>query len=434
MYLSQETEFKNTDEKIIYNVIIFTYPLYLVGGLYLVGPILAWVLFYRTLMLLIEQDIKAHSLSIIWLVSMLLIELVVIIGSLNVGHSLLMVIKSSIGWAKGWALIGIYIFVGTILPIRYTILQKAITHLLWQSLLIAPFLIVVAFLNFPTLLYTSPLKILGGGGDQYFKVWLYWNDVNTGFPRWQLFAPWSPALAFYSLLAFSIILPRPSDRLKYFALFSSIVLIILSESRAGILILFVLLVTCFIYYYFDVMSILILILASFLFFGIFINEIIEFFLDLVNKVNSMRSDSSMIRKTLNNIGLYRWYNESFWFGHGNVERGPHIVQFMPIGSHNTFIGLLFTKGIIGVVLYLIPLVLTVIYMLFKSFIKHDYLAGFFIIVIFLIYSFTENVEILSYMMWPGWLFLGLSLRACFYHCNLSEIDFEDNGQVYVERK
>ena len=107
---------------------------------------------------------------------------------------------------------------------------------------------------------------------------------------------------------------------------------------------------------------------------------------------------------------------------------------MPIGSHNTFIGLLFIKGIIGLLLYVVPLILTTVYLFFKSFIRRDYLAGFFVILIFLMYSFTENIEILSYLMWPGWLFIGMSLRACSYRCDLNAIDFEDNGQAFVVRK
>ncbi|KJG14582.1 hypothetical protein UB38_03095 [Photobacterium iliopiscarium] len=195
-------------------------------------------------------------------------------------------------------------------------------------------------------------------------MWLYWNDLNTGLPRWQLFAPWSPALAFYALLALSIILPRDSDRLKYIAIFSSITLILLSESRAGVIILLILLFVYFVSYFFDVIYILAMMLVSILIFGVFSEEIIGGVVDSINYINNMRSKSSMIRQTLNDIGLYRWYNESFWFGHGNVERGPHIVQFMPIGSHNAFIGLLFIKGIIGLLLYVIPLVITTVYLFF----------------------------------------------------------------------
>ncbi|WP_394167521.1 O-antigen ligase family protein [Photobacterium piscicola] len=434
MSILQETTFKNLDERIIYFTIILTYPLYLIGGLYLVGPILAWILLYRSLVIIFNVKIKIHHLSIAWIVSILLIEVVVVIGSLNTGHSILMTIKSTIGWAKGWALIGIFIFIGSILPIRYYIFQRAIINILWQSLLISPFLIVVAFLNFPTLLYISPLKFFGGGGEQFFKVWLYWNDSNTGLPRWQLFAPWSPALAFYALLALSIILPRPSDKTKYVALFSAIVLVFLSESRAGIVILLMLIFIYVISYFFDVIFILFMMLICCLLFGVFLNEIVEGVSGLVNYINSMRSKSSMIRQALNDIGLYRWYSESFWFGHGNVERGPHVVQFMPIGSHHTFIGLLFIKGIIGLLLYVIPLVVTTLYLFIKSFIRRDYLSGFFVILIFLMYSFTENIEILSYLMWPGWLFIGMTLRACFYDCHFNEIDFEDNGQVFVVPK
>ena len=434
MSILQKTTFKNIDEKIIYYTIVLTYPLYLLGGLYLVGPVLGWFLLYHAVMIMLNNRVKINYLAMLWLFSILLIEIVVVIGSFNTGHSLLMTIKSTIGWAKGWALIGVFIFIGAILPIRYYILQQAVINILWQSLLISPLLIIVAFLDFPTLLYISPLKILGGGGEQFFKVWLYWNDLNTGLPRWQLFAPWSPALAFYALLALSIILPRPSDKTKYVALFSAVVLVLLSESRAGIVILLMLILIYVMSYFFDVIFILFMMLVSILIFGVFSEEIIGGVVDSINYINNMRSKSSMIRQTLNDIGLYRWYNESFWFGHGNVERGPHIVQFMPIGSHNAFIGLLFIKGIIGLLLYVIPLVTTTVYLFFKSFYKRDYLSGFFVILIFFMYSFTENIEILSYLMWPGWLFIGMALRACSYRCDLNAIDFEDNGQAFVVRK
>ena len=33
--------------------------------------------------------------------------------------------------------------------------------------------------------------------------------------------------------------------------------------------------------------------------------------------------------------------DAFWFGHGTVAPGPHLVEYMPIGSHHTWFGLLF---------------------------------------------------------------------------------------------
>ncbi|KJG14581.1 hypothetical protein UB38_03090 [Photobacterium iliopiscarium] len=168
MSILQKTTFKNIDEKIIYYTIVLTYPLYLLGGLYLVGPVLGWFLLYHAVMIMLNNRVEINYLAMLWLFSILLIEIVVVIGSFNTGHSLLMTIKSTIGWAKGWALIGVFIFIGAILPIRYYILQQAVINILWQSLLISPLLIIVAFLDFPTLLYISPLKILGGGGEQFF--------------------------------------------------------------------------------------------------------------------------------------------------------------------------------------------------------------------------------------------------------------------------
>lgn len=434
MFILQKTSLANIDEKIIYYVITLTYPLYLLGALYLAGPILGWVLLFRCFAHTYTIRTKLNSIAMLWILSILLIEIVLVIGSLNTGHDFLMVIKSSIGWAKGWFLIGIFILAGTILPVSYVVLQKAIINILLQSLVIAIIVVILSFLNSPTLLYTSPLKILGGGGDQFFKVWIYWFDVNTNMPRWQLFAPWSPALGFYALLALSIILPRPSDKFKYLAMISCVLLVFMSQSRTGVIILLLILGIFFIYYFFDMISILIIVLITIMTLSIFIENIIIYIDIMMEKINRLRSDSSMIRNTLSNIGIYRWQNEAFWFGHGNVEAGPHIVQFMPIGSHNTFIGLLFTKGLVGILLYMVPLIVSICFFTYKSFYKRDFLAGFFVIVIFTIYSFTENVEILSYIMWPGWFFIGLVLRASQQDCYLDDFYYDEKGRCYIRDK
>jgi hypothetical protein len=47
---------------------------------------------------------------------------------------------------------------------------------------------------------------------------------------------------------------------------------------------------------------------------------------------------------LGEIAQQRWRHEAFWFGHGMVERGPHLVEYMPIGSHHSWYGLLLSKG------------------------------------------------------------------------------------------
>ena len=54
------------------------------------------------------------------------------------------------------------------------------------------------------------------------------------------------------------------------------------------------------------------------------------------------------------------------FGHGIVERGSHLVEFMPIGSHHTWNGLLFIKGGVGMLALAVPLAWTFLEMLLKA--------------------------------------------------------------------
>jgi len=76
----------------------------------------------------------------------------------------------------------------------------------------------------------------------------------------------------------------------------------------------------------------------------FFEPISQALLALFDDIKSARADSTRVRAALGNIALYRWQSEAYWFGHGVVETGTHLVEFMPIGSHHNWYGLLFVKG------------------------------------------------------------------------------------------
>jgi hypothetical protein len=78
-------------------------------------------------------------------------------------------IKSSIGWAKGWALLTLFPLLGVVLPIRREILTRAQCTLgLWTSI-IAPVLLIAPILGLPECIFTSPLKAIGGPGPEIFR-------------------------------------------------------------------------------------------------------------------------------------------------------------------------------------------------------------------------------------------------------------------------
>jgi O-antigen ligase len=58
---------------------------------------------------------------------------------------------------------------------------------------------------------------------------------------------------------------------------------------------------------------------------------------------------------LGRLALERWSEAPLW-GHGIVDpRGPAFTKFMPIGTHHTWFGILFEKGLVGLIALAIPL-------------------------------------------------------------------------------
>jgi hypothetical protein len=121
---------------------------------------------------------------------------------------------------------------------------------------------------------------------------------------------------------------------------------------------------------------------------------------------SARAGSTRVRETLARIAIDRWQSEAPIWGHGIVERGPHLVEYMPIGSHHSWYGLLFVKGIVGLSALAIPIAWSVIELTIKA--QHSVLArtGLSMILVLFIYTFGENLEILSYLFWPALILIG----------------------------
>ncbi len=133
--------------------------------------------------------------------------------------------------------------------------------------------------------------------------------------------------------------------------------------------------------------------------------------DLVETFKSARSESTRVRAALARIAIERWQTEAPVWGHGIVERGPHLVEFMPIGSHHTWYGLLFVKGAVGFVALALPLAWSFIELLVRAQGSPLARAGLAMVLILFLYTFGENLEILAYLFWPALILLGLSLNA-----------------------
>ena len=109
-------------------------------------------------------------------------------------------------------------------------------------------------------------------------------------------------------------------------------------------------------------------------------------------------DSSRVRATLGRIAVDRWQEEAPVFGHGVVERGPHLVEYMPIGSHHSWYGLLFVKGLAGLLSFALPIVLSTAVLGKNAYRNPRARVGLSMVLLLLLYSFGENLEILAYLI------------------------------------
>jgi len=83
---------------------------------------------------------------------------------------------------------------------------------------------------------------------------------------------------------------------------------------------------------------------------------------------------------------------------------------MPIGSHHNWYGLLFVKGMVGFLGFLIPFALTTIVLLIKAQYQVSSRLGLGMCLILSCFSMSENIEALAYMTWPAWLLIGIGIR------------------------
>ena len=267
------------------------------------------------------------------------------------------------------------------------------------------------YLNLPEILYVSPLRF--APVSSFFDVALYELDGVTGALRWRLFTPWGPALGLLGSLYFWICLLEKDSKFRFYGLCGCILMILMSKSRAAQgSILLVLIIYCLVGFLRRPVSLFILSACSYAS-AISFSAIVDFFNNLWYSIASARAASTRVRMELAKIAFAGWREEAFIWGHGIVIEGPKLVEGMPIGSHHTWLGLLFVKGIVGFIAFLIPFLATLIFFLYKSIRSPaiEYRTGLAIILTLLIYTFSENLEILIYLYWPAFVALGACISA-----------------------
>ncbi|OUR79764.1 capsular biosynthesis protein [Colwellia psychrerythraea] len=404
----------STEEKLIWFGLTLTYPFFAFGGLYIMGSVLGWLIFAVVLLRWYVNGKDKFSIipAIVWLwiIGSSFMLLALLIGHSNWDLGLAKTIKSSIGWAKGWALMPLFLFIGAFVDIKPQLVVRAVCIVSCHSLIFAVVTLVLYKAGVHGDLFISPLKVIGGPGETFFTVSLFGLNPETGAGRWRFFTPWAPAAGFMACI-FLIFTCQEKDAFwRKTGLLGSFVMCLLSQSRAGWVIYIALTPLCFLYKYFKNPVLLILI-------GLVIPAIILLGEPLFNwlsnsyaDIKASRPHSTRVRNTLEVLALQRWESEAPIWGHGIVEKGPKIVESMPIGSHHSWYGLLFVKGIVGLLALAIPLAFTSIYLFWNSLKSQICYTAALMVVVFICYSFFENLEILSFIYWPALVWIGIALN------------------------
>ena len=153
-------------------------------GQYIAGPVLGWVLaaMVATSLYLGRSDITIiPRLVLVWLGSMAVMLIILWIGHFNFDLGPAKTLKSSIGWAKGWALIALFPLAGAMLAVRPEVIYRAVCRLGLVTLILLPIFLFAPSLGLPERLWVSPLKIVGGAGTEYFAAKernLFWKIIG----------------------------------------------------------------------------------------------------------------------------------------------------------------------------------------------------------------------------------------------------------------
>ncbi|WNC70672.1 O-antigen ligase domain-containing protein [Thalassotalea psychrophila] len=406
------------EQKLVWYNITCTYLFFLSGSLYVTGCMLGWLLISN---LILRWNVRPNTIkepkvvpAIIWLwIAMMLIMLFTLfIAHANWDLGLLKTIKSTIGWMKGWALFPIFIFIGYFANINEKMLVRAVCKVSFYTLIFALVTILIYLFGASGEVYISPLQVIGGPGVEFFSVSLFGINPETGLPRWRFFGPWAPAAGFMACIYLVLCLQEHNNRWRVLGIAGCVVMILLSQSRAGLFIfIFLIPFTLFLDKALKLQSLLLLGLLLPIFI-IFSDPITQLLFDHFDQIKQSRPGSTRVRAALADIAIQRWQSEAPIWGHGIVERGPKLVESMQIGSHHTWYGLLYVKGLVGLLCLAIPMTATSCYLFYLSVWRTNARIALALMVVFWLYSFYENLEILAFIFWPALIYIGLSLKPC----------------------
>jgi hypothetical protein len=413
----------NLPEVVVWYSIVCTYPAYFLGvqltwvtvlATFLTGYLFrSW--WNQTAETPIAQKIKISSAAWIWVIGVLVIEAALIVGHLDYNYGPLQIIRSSFrNWYRSWALFALFILIGH-LDIRPKVIYRAVCILCLQCLVMIGIAILANLVHLPQITYTIPFDILCGSPErctvELIPTIPNVASLNFDQDRLKLFAVWPTFLALLGNLYFFLALHEQERTWRWIGLISSVLMIVASFARAATLCLpFIILAVWFLT---NVIKPWLQFTAGFscFFAGLYSSTLLDWIKTFKQNFNSARAGSSRVRARIYQISLERWYNEAPIWGRGiGGEKGPTLIEHLPLGSHQTWIGILFAHGIVGCAGLASAFLYSFIELCVKAQSSEIARLGLSILLILFVGSLVDNIDFFAYLFWPGLIMLGIAFK------------------------
>ncbi|NCJ07495.1 O-antigen ligase domain-containing protein [Synechococcales cyanobacterium C] len=406
---------QNIPEALVWGYIVGTYGIYYLGAQFVLGPLLGLGLAGYWVWLWWHQPRQETSLVIqplskitwLWVGCALVIALALVVGHANFDLGLSQMVRSLFNrWLRTWALFPLFL-IAAHLPIRPQIIYQAVAILCAQSLLLVLIGGGANILGLPLILYTSPLQVLGGG--RFYGVTLLGNVFDEEQRRLQLFAPWPPALGQIGCLYFFLARQSGVRTWRWLGMAGAVAMTVGSLSRLAVVALPVVGIGLWILLRIGSPWVQMALGFAVSISSMVVTPLWQAYQRFREEVTRLRPGSSEVRAILNRLGLEGWWREAPIWGHGLIAaEGPAATGYMPIGTHQTWIGLLYLHGLVGCLAFGITLAVSALYLLVRAFKTLTGRVAFSQISILLIFSLTDNIDMSAYLYWPSLLILGLA--------------------------
>jgi hypothetical protein len=404
-------------ERVIWYTIVLSYPMYFLGLVFPVNTTLPWILLINVGMRFWQQSdrtpvadrVRIPAIVGVWAIGMVTVLVALLVGLTDFNYDIREIIRSSLNWCREWALYPICLTLGSCLRIRPQVIYRAVCNLCAQSLVMIGIGAVAFAAKLPDLIYNSPIERITQNGKLFYEVRLYVIDVDSGGLRFTLFAPWAPALGLVACIYFLLTLQESDRRWKTIGIVGATAMILASLSRGSFIFLPAAMLLIWVWVQAN-RAYLQLVLGFVVFWAtLFSFTVTQALESAIEGFIGARKSSSQLREVIQRVSLDRFAEAPIW-GHGKQIRGPKVLKGMPLGSHHTWVGLLFSHGIVGFMAVLIPVVATLVILALRA--KADRLArvALAIMLVVLFTSMGESMEKLAYLFWPALVLVGMALR------------------------